>query len=177
MVGSRGEGIETAFSDWDFRVDASDFASVAHSLPELLAPLEPLAEQWDRLSPHWCWMLVVRGPTKIDLIFPDEPHTIEAPWEPNAANLAAIDAHFWDWLLWLRSKEASRKTELVEGELEKLSDHLLRPLGVEWRPSSIPQAIELYRDARNRAESRFGTAVPRDLEAAVLPAFSGVRGS
>src|SRR6266508_1129898 len=64
LVGSRADGSATQFSDWDFRVEANDFAAAAESLPHLLAPLQPLAQQWDRLSPEWCWMLIVRGPAK-----------------------------------------------------------------------------------------------------------------
>ena len=119
LVGSRAEGLATAFSDWDFRVEATDFAAAAEALPQLLAPLQPLVQQWDRLSPEWCWMLIVLGPAKIDLILPDEPHTNEPPWQPDRENLNAIEAHFWDWMLWLRGKEAREKTELIQGELEK----------------------------------------------------------
>lgn len=171
LVGSRAEGRATDLSDWDFRVETYDFASIARALPALLAPLEPLAQQWDRLSPEWCWMLILRGPAKVDLIFPDQPHTKEPPWQPSAGNLRAIEDHFWDWTLWLRGKESARKPGLVASELEKLFEHLLAPLGAERRPSSIGDAIALYRAARDSAEQRFGVAVPRDLERAVAPAF------
>ena len=172
LVGSRAEGTATEFSDWDFRVEANDFAAAAEALPRLLAQLDPLAQQWDRLSPEWCCMLIVHGPTKIDLIFPDEPHTNEAPWEPDGANLGAIEAHFWDWMLWLRSKQAHEKAELIAAELEKLSVHLLAPLGVQRSPSSISEAIAMYRHARDEAEKRFGVTVSRDLEDAAAPAFA-----
>ena len=172
LVGSQAEGRANEFSDWDFCVDVDDFGAAVGALPQLLAPLEPLAQQWDRLSPEWCWMLILRGPAKVDLIFPDEPHDNEPPWEPNGANLDAIDAHFWDWMLWLRSKHASGNLELVAGELEKLFDHLLLPLGVGRRPMSIAEAITQYRDARDDAEKRFGVAVARELEQAVSPAFA-----
>ena len=119
-------------------------------------------------------MLILRGPAKVDLIFPDEPHDNEPPWEPNAANLDAIDAHFWDWMLWLRSKHASAKTDLIASELEKLFDHLLLPLGVRQRPMSIAEAITQYRDARDDAEKRFGVAVARELEQAASAAFADV---
>src|SRR5919199_3157710 len=129
LVGSRADGTAAEFSDWDFRVEANDFAAARASLPRLLAQLEPLAEQWDRLSPKWCWMLIVPGPAKIDLIFTEEPHTDEPPWEPNRDNLGAIDAHFWDWMLWLRSKLERGKHDVIASELEKLFQHLLGPLG------------------------------------------------
>jgi hypothetical protein len=173
LVGSRAEGRAHEHSDWDFVVDASDFAAVAEALPDLLAPLDPLVQQWDRLSPEWCWMMILRGPAKVDLIFPKEPHVNEPPWEPNPENLEAIEAHFWDWMLWLRGKEAGGKAQLVGNELEKLFDHLLAPLGARRRPSSITEAIALYREARDRAEREFGVAVRRDLEVEVAaPVFA-----
>src|SRR5919197_3776568 len=67
LVGSRADGTATAFSDWDFGVEANDFAALADALPDLLSPLQPLAQQWDRLSPEWCWMLILAGPAKVDL--------------------------------------------------------------------------------------------------------------
>ena len=174
LVGSRAEGSATEFSDWDFRVETRDFGVVARELPHLLAPLDPLAQQWDRLSPEWCWMLIVAGPAKVDLIFPDQPHNIEPRWEPSADNLDAIDAHFWDWMLWLRSKAAGEKTELIAHELDKLFDHVLRPLGVGRRPSSILEAIAWYRDARDHAERQFAVTIRRELERAASPAFSSL---
>jgi hypothetical protein len=175
LVGSRAEGRAHEHSDWDFLVEANDFAGVARALPRFLAPLDPLVQQWDRLSPEWCWMMILRGPAKVDLIFPDQPHTNEPPWTPSPKNLAGIDAHFWDWMLWLRSKEASSKAELIAGELEKLYDHLLAPLGVEHRPPTLPDALDLYRAARDHAEQCFGTKVDRELETAVASSFSDLR--
>jgi hypothetical protein len=131
-----------------------------------------LVQQWDRLSETWCWMLILRGPAKVDLIFADEPHAKEPPWEPGPETLAGIDDHFWDWMLWLLSKEVAGKDERVAAELEKLHDHLLRPLGVESRPTSILQAVEAYRAVRERAEQKFEVAVRRDVELAVAPALA-----
>jgi hypothetical protein len=175
LVGSRADGTAHEYSDWDFRVEANDFAALADALPRLLAPIDPLVQQWDRLSGEWCWMLIVRGPAKADLIFPDELHVHEPPWEPNRDNLEAIEAHFWDWMLWLRGKEAGGKAELIASELDKLFAHLLSSLGVTHRPSSIIGAIASYRDARERAERRFGVVVDRTLEIEVAPAFAGLR--
>jgi len=173
LAGSRAEGRANAWSDWDFVVEADDFGTLARDLPALSAPLDPIAEQWDRLSPHYCWMLMLRGPTKVDLIFPDEPHELEPPWEPSRENLSAIDRHFWDWVLWLRSKEAAGKPDLVATESEKLFQHLLGPLGATARPASVADAIATYRDARDRAELRFGLRAPRELESAVADAVAG----
>jgi predicted nucleotidyltransferase len=172
LAGSRATGHARPDSDWDFLVEARDFGAVAAALPELLAPLEPLAQQWDRLSDEQCWMLILRGPVKVDLIFPEEPHVHEPPWAPSTENLDAIDAHLWDWLLWLRSKERSGKDELVPAELEKLFVHLLRPLGAECVPSSVADAVELYRPARDAQAARFGCPIAPALEAEVAPALA-----
>ena len=171
LAGSRAMGQARPDSDWDFLVETRDFDAVAAALPELVAPLEPLAAQWDRLSDEQCWMLILRGPVKVDLIFPDEPHVHEPPWVASADNLEAIDAHLWDWLLWLRPKERSGKEELVSAELEKLSVHLLRPLGVEQVPSSVADAVELYRPARDAAAARLGCVVSPALEAELARAL------
>lgn len=171
LIGSRAEGRETPSSDWDFGVWTSDFAALSEALPRLLAPLEPLAQLWDPLSTEQCWMLILTGPVKIDLIFPDEPHAKEEPWRVEADTLAAIDDHFWDWMLWLRGKVARDKRELVAAELEKLFLHVLAPLGAQRAPSSIAEAVASYRAGRDRAERRFGTEVSRRLERAVAPAL------
>jgi hypothetical protein len=167
LAGSRADGRATAFSDWDFLVATDDFPALARDLPRLCAPLAPLAAQWDPLSPHQCWMLMLPGPIKVDLIFPDEPHELEPPWEPTGENLADVDRHFWDWVLWLRSKQESRKHELVAAELEKLFEHLLAPLWATARPESVAEAVAVYREARAAAERRLGVDVPRELEEAV----------
>src|SRR5262249_57044536 len=115
----------------------------------------------------------VAGRMKIALTCAAEPDDGEPPWEPSRENLAAIDRHFWDWTLWLRSKEASGKTELLATELEKLFQHLLAPLGATTRPASVAEAVAAYREARDRAELGFGCRVPRDLESAVADAVAG----
>lgn len=171
LVGSRAEGRATERSDWDFAVRASDFATLTPDLPRLVEPLEPLVRQWDRLGDTRCYMLLLRGPVKVDLIFPDEPHAHEPPWQPAAGTLQGIDDHLWDWLLWLTSKEASGKRGRVLAELEKLHVHLLAPLGVNVVPATIGEAVSAYRPARDRAERRFGTRVRREVEEAVLPAL------
>jgi hypothetical protein len=172
LAGSRAEGRATERSDWDFVLTADDFPALAGDLPDLCAPLAPIAMQWDRLSPHQCWMLMLGGPTKIDLLFPDEPHELEPPWEPTRENLAGIDDHFWDWVLWLRSKEAAGKREQTDAELEKLFRHLLGPLGATTKPGSVAEAVAVYRDARATAERRLDYEVPRELEAAVADAVA-----
>jgi predicted nucleotidyltransferase len=172
LVGSRATGNPRPESDWDFRVEVYDFSAVAVALPDLLRPLKPVAEQWDRLSDEQCWMLIVPGPTKVDVIFPEERHDHEPPWEPNRENLVALDAHFWDWTLWLHGKAAGGKSELISTELEKLSDHLLKPLGVQRTPKTLAEAVTSYRTARDAAEQRFNCSVPRELESEVAPTLA-----
>jgi predicted nucleotidyltransferase len=173
LIGSRAEGTAGEFSDWDFAVEVDDFDAVAVSLPARLAGLDPLAEQWDPLSEHWTYMLILEGPVKIDLLFLSEPHELEPPWEPSAATLEAIDRHFWDWFLWLRSKDAAGKTELLAAELDKLWRHILRPLGVASAPASLDAALSSYLAARTVIEERLGVEVSRRLEREVVKTWPG----
>ncbi|HEY2939720.1 MAG TPA: hypothetical protein VGJ27_07910 [Gaiellaceae bacterium] len=172
LAGSRAAGTPTPLSDWDFAVETGDFAALSDALPELTAPLEPLAQQWDPLGEHPTYMLMLRGPVKIDLIFFEETMTERPPWEVSAETLAAIDAHFWDWILWLAAKRAAGRDDLVGQELEKMHGYLLRPLGVEAAPATIEEAVEGYLRALEKAERRFGVTVPRALRDEVLPALS-----
>ena len=171
LAGSRADGRATPRSDWDFVAHADDFEAVARDLPALCAPLDPIAQQWDRLSSHPCWMLMLHGPTKVDVIFPDEPHRPEPPWQPTRENLSAIDVHFWDWVLWLGGKEGSGKRDLVAAELPKLFEHLLAPLGIRHVPGSIAEAVAAYRTGRAEAERRLGVEVSLELEHEVVPAL------
>jgi hypothetical protein len=156
-------------SDWDFVVVTDRFDEVALALPALVTALEPLAQQWDRISAYPCYMLLLAGPVKVDLIFPGEPFESLPPWTVSAETLDGIDQHFWDWILWLASKREKREDELVRRELIKLRDHLLGPLGVDRVPGSIAAAVEGYRAARADREREFGVEVSRRREREVLP--------
>jgi lactoylglutathione lyase len=171
LVGSRAEGRQTAWSDWDFALETGDVAAVAADLPGLCASLDPVAQQWDPLSPQWCWTVLLPGPVKVDLVVGDEPHELAPPWTPSAGTLGAIDDHFWDWVFWLAGKAAAGRSELVSDELAKLHRFLLAPLGVELPPAAIGEAVSAYRAARAAAEERFGIRVSRRLERAVAPAL------
>jgi hypothetical protein len=173
LVGSRAEGRANPRSDWDFSVETTDFQQLAADLPLLLAPLDPIAQQWDRLSLRQCWMVMLHGPVKIDLIFPDHPHEPLPPWVATAENLQGIDAHFWDWILWLGSKEAAGKKELVADELQKLFGHLLAPLGASGPPATIEDAVESYRHLLVESERFLGATVPRLLGDEVGSALDG----
>jgi hypothetical protein len=171
LSGSRAAGTATPLSDWDFAVETSDFDALEQALPELVAPLEPLAQQWDPLGEHPTYMLMLRGPTKIDFIFSGEPMRARPPWRVTAETLVPLDEHFWDWILWLTAKRAGGRAELVSDQLVKMHGFLLRPLGVETVPATIEEAADRYVAALDVAERRFGISVPRVIRDEVLPAL------
>jgi hypothetical protein len=178
LVGSRARGTPSPLSDWDFSVEVDDFAAVAADVPSLVTALEPLAQQWDRLGPddYRCYMLLLAGPSKVDLIFPGVPHRPEPPWVVGPETLEGIDRHLWDWVLWLAAKEQGGKDDLVRSELRRLSEHLLEPMGVGRIPGSIREATVDYRAARDRWESSLGVHVPRRVELEVLPVLGTAEG-
>jgi len=162
-MGSRARGEASQLSDWDYKIETRDFLAVAAGLRALVYPLRPIAQQWDRLSEHPCYMLMLRGIGKVDLIF-DERWEPRAPWEVSAKTLQGIDDHFWDWTIWLAAKDQAGKQEMVRTELQKMQEHLLAPLGVEDAPASVREAVEAYLAARAEAEELFTTEVSRALE-------------
>jgi len=174
LCGSRASGTAGRYSDWDFRVATHDFAVFASELPGLVQGLDPLVEQWDRLSDEACFMLIVRGPAKVDLIFPDVPHDHEPPWVVDSSTLSGIDEHFWDWVLWLTSKVDAGKESLVEAELLTMHEHLLAPLGIPAPSVSLRDAVERYIAARDSWARRFGVIVDRRVEQEVLPIVEAV---
>jgi hypothetical protein len=169
LAGSRARGTATALSDWDFAVETSNLDVLADALPELLAPLEALTEQWDPLGEHPTYMLMLRGPTKIDVIFVAETMRPCPCWRVERETLAALDAHFWDWILWLAAKHAGGRDELVRDELVKMHGFLLGPLGVATPPVTIAEAVTGYLRASAEAEQRLDITVPRALRDEVLP--------
>jgi hypothetical protein len=170
LVGSRARGDPTELSDWDFLLQTDDVDGVAHALPSLVEPLEPLAAQWDRLSEEATYyMLILAGGVKVDFVLHRSPD-VQPPWVVTPETLAAVDAHFWDWILWLGGKQLRGETKLVGFMLRELMfEHLLLPVGVERRPTSIAEAVELYQAARGERERELSVDVPRELENAVLP--------
>ena len=170
LVGSRAHRRETPLSDWDFLVETDDFRAVRDALPALVAPLEPIVEQWDRLSEEASYyMLLLPGGIKVDLVF-DVPPVLEPPWEVRAETLHGIDAHFWDWILWLGGKQLGGNDDVVRFSLDRLMyEHLLEPLGVERPPATVADAVDAYRAARDERERELGVQVPRAAEEAVLP--------
>ena len=169
LVGSRGSGREHDFSDWDFTVTVDDFGAVAADLHRLVAPLRPLSEQWDPYSRIECYMLLLRGPTKIDLMFPSRRREWSPAWEPSPETLEAIDQHFWDWILWLEQKRRGGKTAQLSKSLGDMWKLLLGPMGVDEEPRSVAQAVAAYLRARHSLEESFGVEVPRRVEQEVRP--------
>jgi hypothetical protein len=170
LTGSRARGEAAPLSDWDFAVTAAEFDDVRDALPELVRPLHPVVAQWDRLSRTWCYMLILAGPAKVDLLF-GRPHQPAGPWPVTASTLAGVDDHFWDWALWLRSKLG--RADIAAGELRKLHEHLLGPMGVTGAPASLGEAVTAYRAAREKCERRLGTHVSRNAEHTVMPVLRG----
>jgi hypothetical protein len=171
LVGSRARGEATALSDWDFHIETSNAAALARELPAIVTPLEPLAAQWDRLTERATYMLMLPGAIKIDLFPGDERRALEPPWEPTPSNLVAIDAHFWDWTVWLGGKVLAGKTDLVAEELRKMQRHLLGPLGVISPPPTVEEAVAAYQLARDQLERRWEISVPRRLGDEVMGAL------
>ena len=169
LVGSRAEGRAHTLSDWDFAIETDDFESVERALPTLVAPLDPIAAQWDPYSDHACYMLMLRGPTKVDLLFPDRPRAWSDAWSVTAQTLDAVDRHFWDWILWLAQKRAGGREDLVAKSLADMYRLLLQPVGATVEPRSIAEALTAYLSARGTRERAFGVHVSRELEREVLP--------
>ncbi len=170
LTGSRVRGAATALSDWDFTVTAAEFEAVRDVVPSLTAPLRPLVAQWDRLSRTWYYMMIFAGPAKVDLIF-GLPHPVAPPWLVSSLTLTPIDDHFWDWTLWLGSKQLAGRDDVVTAELRKMHAHLLGPMGVAAVPGSLGQAVNEYRAARKEREKEFRCRVSRVAETTVVPSL------
>ena len=173
LTGSRATGIAHELSDWDFEVETRNFARVAEALPGLVAPLQPLAEQWDRYAAHACFMLIQRGPTKVDLLFLDEKQGWAPPWEPAPDNLESIDRHFWDWALWLEQKRRAGKDDVLAASLDHMHQLLLGPMGASVPPATVSEAVASYLARRADLEATYGIEVSRELELEVRPALPG----
>jgi hypothetical protein len=163
LAGSRATGSTTPLSDWDFHIETDDFPALAADLPEMTAALAPLASFWDPFSDRQNYILLLRGPVKVDLIFPEHHRQIGMAWEVDRESIARIDVHFWDWTLWLGSKVLRGEHRLVAGELSKMRQHLLGPLGLEQVPQSVEQAVQWYLGRREQLEVDFGLRLPREL--------------
>jgi predicted nucleotidyltransferase len=173
LVGSRASGDTHDLSDWDFVIETDNFAAVERDLPELVAALHPISELWDPYAEWARYMLILRGPQKVDLIFPSERRAWAPAWTVSEETLLPIDWHFWDWALWLEQKRRAGKASAFEDSLGHLYELLLRPLGVTEPPGSLPEAVDAYVAARGVRERELGVRMPRILERAVRPALEG----
>jgi hypothetical protein len=167
LTGSRFRGDATEWSDWDFLVETADLEAVAKALPSLTESLDPLNRLWDPLSRHKVYMIIIRGPVKIDLIFAllQQP---EPPWTVSSNTISLINSHFWDWILWLASKEVRRLKDVTEDEFRKMYDYLLAPLGCLRIPSSVEEAVRNYRTAFEHQKDIFKVEVDHTLETEVI---------
>jgi hypothetical protein len=169
LTGSRATKTATELSDWDYLIISADPDAVAVQLPCLVGVLKPLAQLWDPLASTPVYMIVLPGAVKADL-FPGQlsrKHPAQSP-RTTADNLRDIDAHFWDWNLWLGAKRLHGQHELVSIELAKMWHHLLRALGATEPPATQQDAISVYLRLRRRSEQQLGHTVTRDLGKAVI---------
>jgi predicted nucleotidyltransferase len=164
LAGSRSRGTHERHSDWDFAVETFDFASVARDLPALVEPLKPLAALWEPLGHFPVYMLVLRGPTKVEYLFLNHTQQASPAVKPSPEALPAIDAHFWDWIWWLATKGSIGRNDLVQQHLPKLYRHLLGPMGADTTPDSIEAAIRDFLVRRAKLERQYGLEVSRALE-------------
>jgi hypothetical protein len=168
FAGSRSRGTHEELSDWDFAVETSDFGEVARGMPKLVAPLEPLGEQWEPLGHFPVYQVLLRGPTKVEYLFLDVVQDARPPVGPSAETLVAINTHFWDWMWWLITKASAGRQDLVAEHMPQLYAHLLRPMGIAPAPASIDEAIAAFVARRDALEHDYGVYVPRALEDEVL---------
>lgn len=169
-VGSRAGGRPTALSDWDVEVETDLPAALRAALPDLLAHLRPLAAGWDPNGERPTYMLLLDGPFKVDVILASQRQPAAGrPHRVSAATLPRIDHHFWDWTLWLAGKQLRGLDDLVADQLLRMHEQLLRPLGVRQAPTSIGEAIAVYRAAYRAAAARLGLRADKRLDDAVSP--------
>jgi hypothetical protein len=162
LGGSRALGTATELSDWDIYLEG-DPEGVMAEIPALVASFGPLAAFWEPLSEQAGYMVVMDGPIKVDVFPIGASRRIQPPWLLSANTLVSIDAHFWDWTLWLGGKALRGERQLVADELAKMHRFLLAPLGVDFAPASLDEAVASYRRARAQAVDAFGAVVQQEL--------------
>jgi predicted nucleotidyltransferase len=162
LGGSRERGRATELSDWDFYL-AGDAEAMMAEIPVVIASFEPLAAFWEPLAEEAGYMVVLDGPTKVDVFPLGGRRSIQPPWVVSADTLVQIDGHFWDWSLWLGGKTLRRERELVANELQKMHRFLLAPLGVAAAPRGLDEALAVYLRARASAMDALGLVVDPEL--------------
>jgi predicted nucleotidyltransferase len=172
LVGSRADDDPTPLSDWDLEVTTDDFQGAAVGIIEAAAALKPLAVFFDPLGTRPNLTVILDGPTKVDLIFPDTPFEPAPPWEATGDTLTKIDWHFWDWTLWLAAKRLRGLDDIVDFSIEDQHEFLLRPMGVEQAPESLDAAMDAYEDARAKKAAELGMEVDPTLGQQVRAAIA-----
>jgi hypothetical protein len=162
LGGSRARKTATELSDWDIYLEG-DPERMMEEIPPLIASFGPLAAFWEPLAEPAGYMVVMDGPTKVDIFPVGATRQVQPPWVPSADTLASIDAHFWDWTLWLGGKALHGEQRLVADELAKMHQFLLEPLGAASVPTSLGEAVASYRRARMRAANAFGVIIHEEL--------------
>jgi len=152
--------VATELSDWDIYLEG-DPAGMLEEIPRLVASFRPLAAFWEPLSTEAGYMVVLDGPTKVDIFALGATRRIQPPWVLRADTLASIDGHFWDWTLWLGGKALRGQRQLVSDELAKMHEFLLAPLGVASAPASLDEAVASYLRARAQAIDALGRELER----------------
>ena len=167
LTGSRSRGDATEWSDWDFFVDVTDLDAISIALPKLLEEVRPLSQIWDPLSHHAVYMLILKGPTKVDLIF-DYPHEPEPARAINRETIEHINKHFWDWILWIASKEIRGMHDITKEELKKMHTYLLATMGCTAIPITVEDAINEYTLLSGKQKKLLQTEISPTLEKEVV---------
>ena len=142
---------------------AGDPEALMVQIPAVIASFRPLAAFWEPLAEEAGYMVVLDGPTKVDVFPTGGRREIQPPWVLSAETLVEIDAHFWDWLLWLGGKMLRDERELVARELTKMHTFLLEPVGVAAAPANLGEAHRAYLDARAAAMDALRVSIDPEL--------------
>jgi hypothetical protein len=171
LDGSSATGDRTALSDWDFDLQLAPDVAV-DTITDAMNDIDALAVFWDPLSRRANLIVMLDGPVKIDLIAADRPNPAPIErWSVTAKTLTHIDAHFWDWTLWLGSKHLRGETALVHDELKKMHSALLEPLGAAAPSRDITTAVDVYIEARDTRATELGASIDQRLQYQVVAAL------
>jgi predicted nucleotidyltransferase len=162
LGGSRERGRATELSDWDLYLSGDPEAMMAE-VPVVIGSFDPLAAFWEPLAEEAGYMVVLDGPTKVDVFPSGGRRPIQPPWVLSVETLVQIDGHFWDWSLWLGGKTLRDERELVTSELVKMHAFLLEPIGVAEAPADLGEAVAIYLRARASAVDALGVPVDPEL--------------
>ena len=81
-------------------------------LPALVAPVQPLSQQWVPMGHFPVYQGQLRGPTKIEYLFLGHAQDPAPPLQPSRDTLESINTHFWDWIWWLTTKASIGRSDL-----------------------------------------------------------------